>query len=257
MIRIAIVDDEPVAREGIRLWLASERDVEIVGEAGNPADAIALVDRTRPDLLFLDVQMPGGDGFDVVDGIAATHLPEIVFVTAHEENALRAFDVAALDFLLKPVREERFRTALERARRELARGEEREGPARLSALLDQVRGVRGPRAVGAERHLERLAVRERDRFVIVRATDVSWIGAAGTYAELHTTNGATHLVRATLADLEAGLDPEVFVRIHRGTLVRVDAIREIVPEAHGDCDVVLRDGTTVKLSRRYRSRLLP
>ena len=122
MIRIAIVDDEPVAREGLRLWLASEPDVEIVGEAGNPADAIALVARTRPDLLFLDVQMPGGDGFDVVDGIAATHVPEVVFVTAHEENALRAFDVAALDFLLKPVREERFRTALERARRELARG---------------------------------------------------------------------------------------------------------------------------------------
>ena len=253
MIRVAIVDDEPVAREGIRLWLASEPDVEIVGEAGNPNDAIALIERTRPDLLFLDVQMPGGDGFDVVEGIAATHLPEVVFVTAHEENALRAFDVAALDFLLKPVREERFRTALERARRELARGgDERETPARLGALLDHVRGGAGP-----GRRLERFAVRERDRFVIVKASDVAWIEAAGNYAELHTTAGATHLVRATLADIEARLDPEAFARIHRGTLVRVDTIREVVPASHGDCDVVLTDGTTLKLSRRFRERLLP
>jgi two-component system LytT family response regulator len=247
-MRVAIVDDEPVAREGIRMWLASEPDVEVVGEAGNPDDAIALVERTRPDLLFLDVQMPDGDGFDVIDGIAATHVPEVVFVTAHEENALRAFDVAALDFLLKPVREERFRTALERARREIARGEDRETPGRIGALLDHVR---------SGRRLERFAVRERDRFVIVRASDVAWIEAAGNYAELHTTSGAVHLVRATLAELEERLDPEVFARIHRGTLVRVDAIREIVPATHGDCDVVLTDGATLKLSRRFRARLLP
>jgi len=252
VIRTAIVDDEPVAREGLRLWLAAEPDVHVVGEAGSPAAAVELVLRQRPDLLFLDVQMPEGDGFDVIEGIGAQHLPEVIFVTAHERHALRAFEVAALDFLLKPVREERFRTALERARSELARGEARQGPARLTALLDHVRGA--PRPDGSRR-IERFAVRTRDRFVIVPAAEVRWIGAAANYAELHLA-GVTHLVRSTLAELEAGLDPGRFARIHRGTIVRLDCVREVIPAMHGDYDLVLDDGAVLKLSRRYRSRLL-
>jgi two-component system LytT family response regulator len=250
MIRVALVDDEPVAREGLRLWLADEPDTTVVGEAGDANGAIALVLRERPDLLFLDVQMPGGDGFDVLEAVAGEHLPEIVFVTAHERHALQAFDVSALDFLLKPVREERFRAALERARREFSRGGAREGPARLSRLLDH---LHRPAEAGAPR-LERFAVRTRDRFVIVRASEVLWIGAAGNYAELHA-GGATHLVRATLSELEAGLDPAQFARIHRGTLVRLDEVREVVPATHGDYDVVLRDGTVLKMSRRFRARV--
>ena len=253
MIRAAIVDDEPVAREGLRLWLSVELDVTVVGEAGSPAAAVELVLRERPDLLFLDVQMPEGDGFYVVEAIGSQHLPEVIFVTAHERHALRAFDVAALDFLLKPVREERFRTALERARRELASGEARQGPARLSALLDHVRG--SPRPDGT-RCVERFAVRTRDRFVIVPATEVRWIAAAGNYAELHLAS-AIHLVRATMAELDAGLDPARFARIHRGTIVQLDCVREVVPAMHGDYDVVLNDGSTLKLSRRFRSRVLP
>jgi two-component system LytT family response regulator len=251
-IRVAIVDDEPLAREGLRFWLASEPGIEVAGEAGTPAEAIALVRRERPDLLFLDVQMPGGDGFDVVEGIGTEHLPEVVFVTAHERHALRAFEVAALDFLLKPVREDRFRTALERARRELARGDRRRGPERLTAMLDHVRGA----GADSARRIERFAVRTRDRFVIVPAADVRWITSAANYAELHLTK-ATHLVRATLAQLEKGLDPARFARIHRGTIVRVDCVREVIPAAHGDFDVVLDDGELLKLSRRYRNRLLP
>jgi len=250
-MKVAIVDDEPVAREGLRLWLAQEPDVEIVGEAGTPAQAVALVLRAKPDLLFLDVQMPDGTGFDVIEAIGGELLPEVVFVTAHERHALRAFDLAALDFLLKPVREERFRLALARAREELARGAEREGPARLTALLDHLHAPGGER-----RRIERFAVRTRDRFVIVPASDVRWIGAAGNYTELHV-GGATHLVRATIAELEAGLDPERFARIHRGTIVRVSCVREVIPAAHGDADVVLDDGAVLKLSRRFRSRLLP
>ncbi len=253
MIRVAIVDDEPLAREGLRLWLAGETDVTVVGEAGSPAAAAAMILRERPDLLFLDVQMPEGDGFDVIEAISREHLPEVVFVTAHERHALRAFDVSALDFLLKPVPENRFRAALAKARRELARGEDREGPARLSALLDH---LRSPSPEGGPRRIERFAVRTRDRFVIVPAADVRWIGAAGNYAELHVT-GTSHLVRATLAEIEAGLDPARFVRIHRGALVRVDCVREVIPATHGDCDVVLDDGVTLKLSRRFRTRLLP
>ena len=253
VIRVAIVDDEPVAREGLRIWLAGEPDLRVVGEAGTVTDAISLVRRERPDLLFLDVQMPEGSGFDVLEAIAAEHLPEVVFVTAHERHALRAFDAAALDFLLKPVREDRFRTALARARAELARGEAREGPGRLSALLDD---VRGGRSADGSRRIERFAVRTRDRFVIVPAREVRWIAAAANYAELHVPD-ATHLVRATLAELEAGLDPKAFARIHRGTIVRVDCVRAVIPSAHGDFDVVLDDGATLTLSRRYRSRLLP
>lgn len=253
MIRVAIVDDEPVAREGLRLWLAREADMTVVGEAGHPADAVAMVLRERPDLLFLDVQMPDGDGFDVIEAIGGEHLPEVIFVTAHEQHALRAFDVAALDFLLKPVQEERFLTALARARQELARGEAREGPARLTALLDHVRGGRG---AAGPRRIERFAVRTRDRFVIVPVAEVRWIASAANYAELHLA-GATHLVRATLAEIEAGLDPECFARIHRSTLVRVDCVREVIPSAHGDFDVVLDDGATLRMSRRFRSSLLP
>jgi two-component system LytT family response regulator len=251
-MRIALVDDEPMAREGLRLWLHDEADAEIVGEAGSAREAIALVLREKPDLLFLDVQMPEGTGFDVLEGISAEHLPEVIFVTAHERHALRAFDVSALDFLLKPVREERFREAVSRARAELARGEAREGPARLSALLDHLRAPPGP---DGARRIERFAVRTRDRFVIVPAADVRWIGSAANYAELHLA-GATHLVRATLAELEAGLDAARFARIHRGTIVRLDCVREVIPASHGDYDVVLDDGTALKLSRRYRSRLL-
>ncbi len=253
MIRVAIVDDEPVAREGLRLWLSHESDVIVAGEAASPAEAVALILRERPDLLFLDVQMPDGDGFDVIEAIGGEHLPEVIFVTAHERHALKAFDAAALDFLLKPVREERFRTALDRARHELERGEGRTGPARITALLDHVRGAGG---TGGERRIERFAVRTRDRFVIVPASAVRWIAAAGNYAELHVAGGS-HLVRATMAELEAGLDPERFARIHRGTLVRVDCVREVVPSAHGDYDVVLDDGVELRLSRRFRSRLLP
>ncbi len=252
MIRVALVDDEPVAREGLRLWLASEPDLSIVGEAGTPAEAITLVLRERPDLLFLDVQMPEGDGFSVLEGVSRGHLPEVVFVTAHEQHALRAFDVSALDFLLKPVREDRFRVALAKARRELARGESREGPARLSALLDRVRGGGDP---DAPRRIERFAVRTRDRFVIVPAADVEWIAAAGNYAELHLAE-AMHLVRATMAELEAGLDPARFARIHRGTLVRLDRVLEVVPATHGDYDVVLVGGAMLRMSRRYRGRVL-
>src|SRR5574341_142690 len=153
MIRAAIVDDEPLAREGLRIWLAREPDVMVAGEAGSPREAVAMILRERPDLVFLDVQMPGGDGFDVIEAIGGEHLPEVIFVTAHERHALRAFDVSALDFLLKPVRE-----ALAKARRELARGGARQGPARLSALLDH---LRSPAPESGTRRIERFAVRIR------------------------------------------------------------------------------------------------
>jgi two-component system LytT family response regulator len=252
VIRVVLVDDEPVAREGLRLWLASEPDVEIAGEAGTPREAIALVLRERPDLLFLDVQMPDADGFSVLEAVSREHLPEVVFVTAHERHALRAFDVSALDFLLKPVREERFRAALAKARRELELGEEREGPARVSALLDRVRGGGG---MDGPRRIERFAVRVRDRFILVPAADVEWIAAAGNYAELHLP-GASHLVRATMAELEAGLDPERFARVHRGALVRLDRVREVIPATHGDYDLVLASGAVLKMSRRYAGRVM-
>ena len=193
-----------------------------------------------------------------LDGLAclrdATASPDVDLAAAATLAELAGVDGVRLGVSedLKPVREERFRAALAKARHELSRGEAREGPARVSALLDH---LHAPAGADGTRRIERFAVRTRDRFVIVLAADVEWIGSAGNYAELHLA-GATHLVRATMAELEAGLDPARFARIHRGTLLRLDRVREVIPATHGDYDVRLRDDTLLRMSRRYQGRVL-
>lgn len=275
-MRVAIVDDEPLARDGLRLWLATEPDVEIVGEACDGHEAVRTISETRPDLVFLDVQMPGLGGFQVLDAVASEHLPLVVFVTAYDAHALRAFEVHALDYLLKPIAETRFREALRRARAALVGADEADARDRLAGALDALAPARtdGPARSAPATHaapptpatlpiadpaaapIRRLAVRDGDRYVILRAEEVDWIGSAANYAELHA-RGATFLLRISLASLEARLDPNAFARIHRSTIVNVDRIKEIVPEWHGDFDVVLRDGTRLRLSRTFRDRLLP
>jgi two-component system LytT family response regulator len=252
VIRVVIVDDEPLAREGLRLRLEREPGITVVAEAGSGSAAVATILSERPDLVFLDVQMPGGDGFQVLDRVAGQHLPEVVFVTAHDRHAVRAFEVHALDYLLKPIVDERFEAALRRARAELERGVARANPARLSDLLDD---LRRPDAAGAS-PLRRFAVRDRDRFRLIAVEEVRWFAAAGNYVEVHTAAG-THLIRDGIAALERRLDPGRFARIHRSTIVRLDGVREIVPTPHGDFEVVLDDGTRLGMSRTHRSRLLP
>jgi two-component system LytT family response regulator len=245
-IRALIADDEPLARERIRDLLAGEADVVVVGECGDGAAAAEALRKLAPDLLFLDVQMPELDGFSV---LTAADLPEqlcVIFVTAYDEYALRAFDVHAADYLLKPFDRERFYTALNRARTMLA------GQRHLNArnqLLDLLRELQSIEPAG-----DRVLVKSGARVLFVRTDEIDWVEAADNYVRLHI-GSETHLVRDTLHDFEQRLDRNRFARIHRSTIVNLDRIRELQPLFHGEYAVLLHDGTRLTLSRRYRDRL--
>jgi len=246
-VQILVVDDEAPARRKILRLLRSEPSVQVVGEADSGEAAISAIEKTRPDLVFLDVQMPGADGFDVVRGVSAgdtTKVPHVVFVTAHDRYALRAFEVHAFDYLLKPVSEDRFRKVLRRAREQREQGADG-SVSRLRDLLDQIARQRG--------FTERLLIREDNRAFFVSVRDISWIEADRNYVVLHCGN-KMHTVRATLDSLETILDQNLFVRINRGNMVRFDAIRELLPWFHGEFKVVLHDKTELRWSRRYVSQ---
>jgi len=239
-LRVLIVDDEAPARAKLRRYLEADDRAEVVGEAANGLEAVERIESLRPELVLLDVQMPGLDGFDVLAALEDGEAPHIVFVTAHDEHAVRAFEVRALDYLLKPVDRGRLRAALGRV---IEAG--RPGAAALAVLQD--RPASGPR-------LERFLVRERGRLRLVSVDDVDWIGAAGNYVELHVGDH-THLVRGTLNELEIRLPGQRFARVHRSTIVNLDRVRELQPWSHGDLLLVLEGGTELRLSRRYRDRI--
>jgi two-component system, LytTR family, response regulator len=240
-LRTLVVDDEPLARRRVCRLLQHVADVEIVGQCADGVSAVEAIEALRPDLVFLDVQMPELDGFQVLQALEGEALPDVVFVTAHDRYAMRAFDAHALDYLLKPVTGDRLSAVLDRVRT-LRRGRAGRDP-RLDALLE--------RLLADGRYLTRLPVRAGDRWVIVDACTIDWIAAADNYVTLHAA-GRELLVRGTLNRLERELDPAVFARIHRSTIVRLDRIREIVPESHGDMTLVLKDGTRLSMSRGYR-----
>jgi two-component system LytT family response regulator len=247
-IRALIVDDEPLARRGIRARLARFTDFEIAGECGNGRDAITAIATLAPDLVFLDVQMPGTDGFAVVRGVGAERMPMVVFVTAHDAHALRAFDVHALDYLLKPIDDDRFAEAIERVRRRATEREESALGRRLASLLSTVGEVRqAPRRDG------RLAIKDRGRVVLLSEGEVDWVEAEGDYVRVHA-NGQRYLLRETMAAMETRLDTARFARIHRSALVNLARVRELRPHGTRDSMVVLSDGTQLKLGRSYRER---
>jgi two-component system, LytTR family, response regulator len=245
-LRILIVDDEAPARRKILRLLREDSAVEIAGEADSGEAAVAAIKKHHPDLVFLDVQMPGLDGFGVIQTLNAAKipLPRVVFITAHDRFALRAFEVHAFDYLLKPVSEERFREALRRARiqHELSA----DGFAsRLGAMLEELQ---------RERSLpDRLLIQEDSRAIFVAIKDLSWVEADRNYLLLHCGK-KTHTLRSTLDAFQGTLDPRLFVRINRGTLVRLDAVRELLPWFHGEYKVVLHDNTELRWSRRYVSQ---
>lgn len=243
-IRALIVDDEPPARRKVRRFLESEGEIEVIGEAGDGPAAIAAIREGRPDLVFLDIQMPGADGFEVIEPLGDA-CPHIIFITAFHEHAVRAFDVEAVDYLLKPFDAERFQVAVGRAKGRIRRNEPGLSPETLQRLLEGVRG-------GAP--LERILVKREDRSFFVAVAEIDWVEAADNYVKLHTRRGS-HLVRGTLAGLEGRLDPSRFVRISRSAIVNLERIAELRPWSHGDRIAVLRDGTELTLSRRYRKRL--
>ncbi len=245
-IRALIVDDEPLARERIRTLLTGEPEIEVVGECGDGHKAVAAIRRHAPDLLFLDVQMPELDGFGVLQELGAQPLPVVVFVTAYDKYALRAFEVHALDYLLKPFDRERFYKTLTRARAQIRQEKSGEVSERILALLADLKG--------APKHLERLVIKSGGRVFFLRTEEIDWIEAAGNYVRLHT-GGEEHLLRETMSKLEAQLDPGKFLRIHRSTIVNLERIQELQPAFHGDYVVLLRDGTRLTLSRSYRDKL--
>jgi len=258
-IRAVIVDDEALARDAIRLRLTTEPDIEVVGEAADGADAVELIRTLQPDLLFLDVQMPVMDGFEVIEHVSSDHLPIVVFVTAHDRYALKAFETHALDYLLKPFTASRFHAAIDRARIEVAKAGDHETHQRLIRLLDDRRLARESRPQkepgAGDGYLARLAVKHNQRIALVRVADIDWIESSANYAHLHT-QGRSYVVRMTMGELERRLDPACFVRIHRSTIVQLDRIMDIVAAWHGDFDVTLQDGTVLRLSRNYRDRVL-
>jgi two-component system LytT family response regulator len=244
-IRVLIVDDEPLVRRGIAVLLAEEPGIEVVGEARNGTEALTLIRETTPDLAFLDVQMPELDGLGVLAALEPEERPAVVFVTAFDRYAVRAFDLHAVDYLLKPFDDERFRTALARVRGRLQSGSAAAERAAVSALLAELRGsTNGP---------DRLAVREQGHIVLVPVYEIDWIEAADNYVRLHRGR-QYHLLRESLSRLEETLDRRRFARIHRSAMVNLARVKALEPVPGGEYDVILTDGRRLTLSRGYRDR---
>jgi two-component system, LytTR family, response regulator len=245
--RVLIVDDEPLARERLRTLLEEEPAFELVGEAADGTTGAESILALQPDLVFLDVQMPGADGFDVIDAVGADKMPFVVFVTAYDRYALRAFDVHALDYLLKPFDRERFREALGRAQAQIERNTGGDLERRLAAIVQDLKPART--------RTDRFVVKSGGRIFFVRTAEIDWIEAAGNYVKLHVGR-ETHMIRETMNGIEGKLDPDKFLRIHRSTVVHIDRIKELHPMFSGDYAVILRNGAELTLSRNYRERFL-
>lgn len=262
VIRTLVVDDEEPARRGLVLRLARHADVEVVAQAANGAEALQAIERWRPDLMFLDVQMPGIDGFGVLAALPVEYMPLTVFVTAYDQHAVAAFEANALDYLLKPIERARLDAALARARTSLAARAASGHSARLLQLLGHVSGrpdltleqalAQDPAALAGPD--ARLAIRDGERTRLVPQKEIAWIDAAGDYMCVHAA-GQTHVMRATLGELERRLDTRQFRRIHRSTIVNISHIEEIRTHPNGEATLVLRGGQQLKLSRSYRDRL--
>ena len=248
-IRVLIVDDEPLARGKMKSLLAKEPDIEVVGEAGDGRSALDAIAKHGPDLVFLDVQMPELDGFGVLAQLPADARPAVIFVTAHDQFALKAFEVHALDYLLKPFDRERLQKALDRARLQLAAPSgQSDLQTQISALLA---GMKQPAVVTAP---DRIAVKTSGRILFVNTTDIDWVEAADNYVKLHVGK-VEHLMRETLSSIEQRLGGAGFVRISRSVIVHPRVVRELQPLFHGDQAVILKDGTRLTLSRTHRDAL--
>ena len=248
-IRTLIVDDEPLARERLRKFLEAEPDIDIVGECADGTDALAAAARERPDLIFLDVQMPELDGFGVIAALEGETMPGVIFVTAHDRFALKAFEVHALDYLLKPFDRERFQKALERGRQLVQQRQSGDLSRRLSSLITDLKSSQAE-----PKYLDRLAVKNEGRVLFFKTDDIDWIEAADNYVSIHV-GAEQHLHRETLSSLEGKLSPTRFLRISRSTIVNVERIKEMQPMFHGDYVVILKNGARLNLSRNYREKL--
>jgi two-component system LytT family response regulator len=248
-LRAVIVDDEPLARDLLDALLADHEDIQVVAKCQNGREAISCLQSTAADLLFLDVQMPNIDGFDVLERVGLQHLPPTVFVTAYQEHAVRAFDVHAVDYLTKPLDAERLATALKRVREKIAARIALLTQEQFTAMLSGLRNSEESRS-----YPSRFLVKDGEKEILLPVEKVDWIEAANYYCGLHT-NGRTYMLRETITDLSDKLDPRQFVRIHRSSIVNLDRIREIYREGHGDGSIVLMDGKKLRMSKVGRQKL--
>ena len=245
-IRTLVVDDEPLARERLTSLVSAEADMEVVGQSRDGEEAVRAIIEQSPDLVFLDVQMPAMNGFEVIEAVGSERMPLVIFVTAYDQHALKAFQVRALDYVLKPFDRERFQEAVQRARAHIQRDETGDLGRRLLALVKDLRRDQ-PKT-------DRLVVKSGGRLFFLRADEIDWIEAAGNYVRLHVGN-TSHLLRETMNAIEGRLDPEKFFRIHRSRIVNMERIQEMQPWLNGEYAVVLRTGTRLTLSRGYREKL--
>ena len=250
-IRTLIVDDEPLARRNLRVLLEKDPRIEIVDECRNGREAVKAINTLSPDLIFLDIQMPEMDGFDVLAHVGPEHIQAIIFVTAFDQYALKAFDVHALDYLLKPFDDERFAHALQRAKAQIEAHEINRLSKRLLALLEE---RESERKVDRKGYLTRLMIKDAGRMTLLKVDDIDFIEADGNYAKLHAGRKA-HLLREKMNDLEGRLDPAKFVRIHRSIIVNLERIKEMHPHFNGDYIVVLDNGRQLRMSRTRREHL--
>jgi two-component system LytT family response regulator len=245
-IRVLIVDDEPLARERLRTLLQEWPGFDVVAEAADAAAAVESITAITPDLVFLDVQMPGATGFDVISAIGPQKMPAVIFVTAYDRYALRAFEVHALDYLLKPFDRDRFQQAVERARSLVAHARTGDLERRLLAMVEGLRT--------SPTRVDRFVVKSGGRVFFVRNDEIDWIEAAGNYVKLHVGT-ETHLLRETMNAIETRLDPDLFFRVHRSHIVNIERVRELQPWFNGEYVVFLKNGTRLTLSRGYREKL--
>jgi len=247
-LKLLIVDDEPPARKKIRTFLEAQENAPhmLISEAGNGIDALHMINEEAPDLVFLDIQMPGMTGFEVIEAVGVENMPAVVFVTAYDQYAIDAFEVQAIDYLLKPFHLERFNKSLSRALEKIETGKERPKDDMLRLLEQLTQG---------KKFSHRVMVKKGERYFFVKVRDIMYISAEEKYVKLHAA-GETYLIRDTMSAMENRLDPALFARIHRSYIVNVDCIKEVQPWTHGDYVVLMKDGAKLSLSRRYSDRIL-
>lgn len=246
-IRTLIVDDEPLARERIRMLLAADSEIEITGECADGEEAVAAIQSLKPDLLFLDIQMPEFDGFGVISAVGADEMPVVILVTAFDQYALRAFEACALDYLLKPFDDLRFQRSLKRAKEQIGNiAAIKEINRRLLSFLEN--------AKSNQDYLQRVLVKREERLTFLETEKIDWINSESNYVCLHAAKDS-YLLRETLTNLEAHLNPRIFIRISRSIIININRVKELQQMFHGDFIVILKDGTELKMSRRFRDRL--
>ena len=245
-LKLLIVDDEPLARERIREMLRADPQIEIIGDCSNGDDAIEVVKTSRPDLLLLDIQMPGTDGFGVLEALDPSEIPCIIFITAYDQYAVKAFEVYALDYLLKPFDRERFSKAIERAKQHVFKERNKSLTDRVLAALNEIKNK--------PEYLERLVIRTKGHIFFIKTEEIDWLEAEGNYVRLHSGK-ESYLLRDAISSLETQLDPKKFLRIHRSAIVNINRIQELQPWFHGEYRVILQDGVQLTLSRSYRDKL--